>query len=130
MTKAVEVFFPLTLVSIGSRLSLDHKEKPFILSCTFNPIMGHFSMSSTCPITRHLFAANRFDFNMHSYESDISFGIEYRTLESAMLKLRFGLTQGIGLFYQIAIKSCTFRIGVSTELTENPKRLLGIQFTI
>lgn len=114
-------------ISLGTRL-LFPTDKPLILASTINPIMGHFSINSSAKITNELTLANRFDFNMYSFESDISFGLEYRTLENALLKLRFGLSQGIGILYQLSMKSCTFKIGLSTEIKENAKKSFGAEF--
>lgn len=123
-------------VSFGSRAIIqdyslkDKLVEPLVLTSTINPIMGHLSIASSTKITNHFSVANCFDFNLYNLESDVNFGFEYKSADHALLKMRIGWIQGLSLIYQVAMKSCIFRIGLQTELKENGSRAFNIELTL
>lgn len=52
-------------------------QQPTVISATLNPIMGQISMSYGTKIGPNLALASRFDFNLFSFDSDITFGLEW-----------------------------------------------------
>lgn len=52
-----------------------------------NPIMGHISTSYTSHIVPSTILSTRYDFNVYSYDSDVSIGIEV-TKDDQVLALR------------------------------------------
>ena len=65
------------------------------LAFAINPFMGHFTCSyATTALRRDLLMATRYEFNVYSYDSDLSFGIIYSPPEKQQtLKFRVGLSQ-------------------------------------
>ncbi|KAN0060862.1 Mitochondrial distribution and morphology protein 10 [Thecaphora frezii] len=51
-------------------------QPPTVLTATLNPMMGHLSMAYAARVARDLAVASRFDFNVYSYESEMSVGVE------------------------------------------------------
>jgi distribution and morphology protein 10 len=52
-------------------------QPPTTITATLNPMMGHLSTSYTAQMTRDIVACSRFDFNVYSYESELTLGAEY-----------------------------------------------------
>jgi mitochondrial distribution and morphology protein 10 len=46
-----------------------------------NPIMGHFSTSYAAKVSPLVRMATKYDFNMYSYDCDLSYGIEFTPLD-------------------------------------------------
>jgi distribution and morphology protein 10 len=68
-------------LSIGTRL--DTRLKNNMEACTTfiaNPVMGHFSSSYATDVSPLIRMATKYDFNMYSYDSDLSLGIEFTPL--------------------------------------------------
>jgi len=56
--------------------------------------MGHVSTSYTTTVAPHMDVSTRFDFNIHSYESDLAVGFEYAPIHAEQLvKVRLSLLQ-------------------------------------
>ncbi|KAH9467070.1 hypothetical protein MJO28_000353 [Puccinia striiformis f. sp. tritici] len=51
-------------------------QQPTVINATLNPIMGQISTSYGTKIGPNLALATRFDFNIFSFDSDITFGLE------------------------------------------------------
>lgn len=52
-------------------------QQPTVINATLNPIMGQISTSYGTKIGPNLALATRFDFNLFSFDSDITFGLEW-----------------------------------------------------
>lgn len=52
-------------------------QPPTTITATLNPMMGHFSTAYAARMTRDIVACSRFDFNVFSYDSDLTLGAEY-----------------------------------------------------
>ncbi|OAV95077.1 hypothetical protein PTTG_05193 [Puccinia triticina 1-1 BBBD Race 1] len=52
-------------------------QQPTVINATLNPIMGQISTSYGTKIGSNLAMATRFDFNFFSFDSDITFGLEW-----------------------------------------------------
>lgn len=116
---------------MGARIAVsEDSNKPFFLATTINPIMGHFSALFHTRIYDSWRFASRFDFNLYSFESDYSLGLEYRSHDHASINLRMGWLQGLGIQYQLPMKSCQIQIGLSTELGEIPKQAFNFQIIV
>ncbi|PWN49228.1 hypothetical protein IE53DRAFT_346193 [Violaceomyces palustris] len=63
-------------------------QPPMTITATLNPMMGHLSTAYAAKMSRDLVASSRFDFNVYSYESQLSMGVEYW--------LRSGGVRGVG----------------------------------
>lgn len=61
----------------GSPSSLTPTQPPTTITATLNPMMGHLSTAYAARMTRDIVACSRFDFNVYSYESELTIGAEY-----------------------------------------------------
>jgi distribution and morphology protein 10 len=67
-----------------------HSGFPYTMTLTLNPLMGNLSSSYAVKAGPNLSLCSRFDFNVYSYESDVSLGLElwqfshYRTPEEVI----------------------------------------------
>ncbi|KDN46440.1 hypothetical protein K437DRAFT_256165 [Tilletiaria anomala UBC 951] len=52
-------------------------QAPTIITATLNPMMGHLSMAYAARMARDVAACSRFDFNVYSYDSELTLGFEY-----------------------------------------------------
>lgn len=80
-------------LTLGTRFDA---EDGTVASLTLNPIMGHIQANTFFPLEHKLQAACRYDFNMHSLRSDVSFGVG-KQIESGMIGLRWSGESGIGV---------------------------------
>ncbi|WYZ39859.1 hypothetical protein EsH8_IV_000200 [Colletotrichum jinshuiense] len=79
-------------VSVGGRFATlpEHRGTPLTATLTLNPLMGNISASYAVVAGKHCSLATRMDFNVYSYESDWSVGMELwrknltRNLEPAL----------------------------------------------
>ncbi|OHF03783.1 hypothetical protein CORC01_01102 [Colletotrichum orchidophilum] len=79
-------------VSFGGRFATlpEHRGTPLTATMTINPLMGNISASYAVVAGKHCSLATRMDFNVYSYESDWSVGMELwrknltRNLEPAL----------------------------------------------
>ncbi|KAI1326649.1 hypothetical protein F5Y16DRAFT_224178 [Xylariaceae sp. FL0255] len=65
-------------MSVGARFATlpDHKGTPLTATMTVNPLMGTLSWTYAVMAGRHCSLATKMDFNVYSYESDWSVGME------------------------------------------------------
>ncbi|CCF41667.1 hypothetical protein CH063_11880 [Colletotrichum higginsianum] len=65
-------------VSFGGRFATlpEHRGTPLTATLTLNPLMGNISASYAVVAGKHCSLATRMDFNVYSYESDWSVGME------------------------------------------------------
>ncbi|GKT51652.1 mitochondrial distribution and morphology protein 10 [Colletotrichum spaethianum] len=65
-------------VSLGGRFATlpEHRGTPLTATLTLNPLMGNISASYAVVAGKHCSLATRMDFNVYSYESDWSVGME------------------------------------------------------
>ncbi|MCO5599908.1 hypothetical protein L7F22_054015 [Adiantum nelumboides] len=61
----------------GGPSSLTPSQPPTTITATLNPMMGHLSTAYAARMTRDIVACSRFDFNVYSYESELTVGAEY-----------------------------------------------------
>lgn len=52
-------------------------QPPTTITATLNPMMGHLSTAYAARMTRDIVACSRFDFNVYSYDSELTLGAEY-----------------------------------------------------
>ena len=92
----------LCVVSFGTRLTKTYNETmKSVTTLVLNPAMGHLSSSYTTHLQPSLLMTSRYDFNIYSYESDVSLGLEIsqqpQSTESnetpQSLNARFSLTK-------------------------------------
>lgn len=57
--------------------SMSPTQPPTTITATLNPMMGHLSTAYAARMTRDIVACSRFDFNVYSYESELTLGAEY-----------------------------------------------------
>jgi hypothetical protein len=98
------------VVSLGGRYNRSERGGlRYLVGCTLsiretlclvaNPIMGHFLCDYSTAVSPQIFAATRYDLNVHSFDSDISLGIEYSAPNNSgqVLKAFLSLQNGLGL---------------------------------
>ena len=81
------------IVSIGTRLTNNFKNSvQSVTTLVVNPIMGHLSTSYATSLSPVVSVSTRYDFNIYSYNSDISVGIEFSPIsKDHLLQGRFSL---------------------------------------
>lgn len=52
-------------------------QPPTTITATLNPMMGHLGTAYVAQMTRDIVACSRFDFNVYSYDSELTLGAEY-----------------------------------------------------
>lgn len=55
----------------------DDYQSPTVITATLNPIMGHLSTAYAVRVDSDTALASRFDFNMYSYDAELSVGAEW-----------------------------------------------------
>ncbi|KAI8910952.1 hypothetical protein EDD86DRAFT_225170 [Gorgonomyces haynaldii] len=134
--------------SVGSELYYTHKEKSgglsfaakyqrslsknveAILTMIASPIMGHFSWCYCTTVRPNVMMAARYDLNVYSYESDLSFGLEYSHEKGEALKIGVGTGQGLSLRYDGIFQNALYSVGMSTQFGSQSGQTLGIQIEL
>ncbi|KAJ3331726.1 Mitochondrial distribution and morphology protein 10 [Blyttiomyces sp. JEL0837] len=116
-------------LSAGARYTRhDTHNNMSVLTMVANPMMGHLSTSYTSTIWPKMAMSTSYEFNIYSYDSDVSVGIEYGHAEKEQLiKARFSLAQGLALKLEGRYKSSLVGIGIMTEFGQQPKRSFGVE---
>jgi hypothetical protein len=103
-------------LSIGTRLNTRIKDGlEATTTLIANPIMGHFSSSYAADVTSTIRMATKYDFNMYSYDSDLSFGVEFepphqqQTLRASISLMNVS-TSNLGHFFCIVRIFSTYTI--------------------
>ena len=63
--------------SLSSSSSHTLSQPPTSITALFNPMLGHISGAYAARVTRNLSMCSRFDFNVYSYESEWTMGMEW-----------------------------------------------------
>lgn len=65
-------------LSTGLRFTTlpNHNGTPYTMTLTLNPLMGNLSSTYAVKAGQNLSLCSRFDFNVYSYESDVTIGLE------------------------------------------------------
>ena len=84
--------FHSCLVSLGARFAKSYDEHVHSsLTVVANPVMGHLTTAYMSTILPNLDMATQCEFNMYSFETDLSLGIEFAPPGSKqMLKAKIG----------------------------------------
>jgi hypothetical protein len=129
-------------LSIGTRLNTRIKDGlEATTTLIANPIMGHFSSSYAADVTPTIRMATKYDFNMYSYDSDLSFGMEFepphqqQTLKASVSLMNVSLIHlgdffcFIGIFSTHSIHDWNgnhIRLQPTTKLWALPRNFLNI----
>ncbi|RPB11732.1 hypothetical protein P167DRAFT_488807 [Morchella conica CCBAS932] len=131
-------------MSTGFRYSTlpTHPGTPLTMTLTLNPLMGHLSATYAIRAGTSAAFCSRFEFNMYSYESDLSVGCELWRRRSSekeeeeikdnfagVLKARVSQSLGIGLLWEGRIKHLLFSVGAGIDLRRRdaPFRAVGLE---
>ncbi|CAO1620725.1 unnamed protein product [Parajaminaea phylloscopi] len=68
---------PLASPTAASTAVAIPSQPPTTITATLNPMMGHLSSAYAAQIGRDVVACSRYDFNVYSYESQLTIGGEY-----------------------------------------------------
>ncbi|KAJ3103003.1 Mitochondrial distribution and morphology protein 10 [Phlyctochytrium planicorne] len=94
-------------------------------------MMGHLGTSYATSLSSSVTMATRYQFNIFSYDSDLSVGIDFRPPEQRnVLKAKFSLKDGIGMKIEGRYQRILYSLGLMTELKQNPKKTVGIEIQI
>lgn len=63
--------------ALSSSPSYTPSQPPTSITALFNPMLGHISGAYAARVTRNLSMCSRFDFNVYSYESEWTMGMEW-----------------------------------------------------
>lgn len=63
--------------TLSSSLPYTPSQPPTSITALFNPMIGHISGAYAASVTRNLSLCSRFDFNVYSYESEWTMGMEW-----------------------------------------------------
>ena len=91
-------------------------QTPTIITATLNPMMGHLSTSYAARMARDVAACSRFDFNVYSYESELTLGFEYW--------LRAGSAPTFNLLPAAASSAAAAEEQWGLQMEENEPRIL------
>lgn len=113
-------------ISLGFRYvhngtgSYPPKKHQSSLTMLVNPIFGQIMSTFTCPLAPGLFSCLRYNFNVYSYEADLSLGLEYITKKNEE-----GLSPGSGYFSKVRL-----RLGqeIVLSLIYHPRQRLHMEF--
>ncbi|CAG8477814.1 5836_t:CDS:2 [Dentiscutata heterogama] len=141
--------------SIGAELYYGIREKsggaqsPLTVTYLFNPIMGHMSAAFAAQISEDLALCPRYEFNIYSYESDLTIGAEWWQRESfddvnavsnespelkgdvqGVIKASISTGKGITLLWEGRYRKTLFGLGLVTNLKSgfSPIQSIGFQF--
>ena len=68
---------PTPSSALSSSLPYTPSQPPTSITALFNPMLGHVSGAYAARVTRNLSMCSRFDFNVYSYESEWTMGMEW-----------------------------------------------------
>ncbi|KAI9255525.1 hypothetical protein BY458DRAFT_519876 [Sporodiniella umbellata] len=144
-----EVYYGVLDKSGGMSMGLRYRtlKSPVSFTFTLNPIVGHMSTSYVAQVADELALCSRYDFSIYSYESDLAFGLEYRTKKPStlqendgvvkfekteklegLIKARWGFAQGLALMWEGRFKNTLFSLGLTADLkTTHPIRTIGLE---
>ncbi|KAJ1653342.1 Mitochondrial distribution and morphology protein 10 [Dispira simplex] len=113
-----EVYFSTKQQSGGLSVGFRHRTlfpKAAELTCVTNPVMGHISSAYTASITSDCIMSTRFDFNVYSFYSDLTTGIEWHNSRDSIVKVSLstahGLTMGLDCRYRKILLSFGASLG-------------------
>ncbi|KAG0125335.1 hypothetical protein HOY82DRAFT_493051 [Tuber indicum] len=113
-----------------------HPNAPTTMTLTLTPLMGSLSATYAIKAGEAASFCSRFDFNMYSYESDLSLGCEVWRREdvekedfAGVLKARVSQTSGIGLLWEGRLKHLLFSLGAGIDLRRKDQlvRAVGLE---
>eukprot|EP00128_Syssomonas_multiformis_P014443 Colp12_sorted_trinity150504_noHs@18675 len=85
-----------------------------VFTSTLNPITGHLTSTFTSVVTDSLTMSARYEYNLHSHETELSGGIELQEPNNPFsLKLRVDSAQGLGIILQAHLAKFDFSVGCS-----------------
>ncbi|KNE63496.1 hypothetical protein AMAG_08618 [Allomyces macrogynus ATCC 38327] len=131
-----ELYYLANEVSGGLSFGAKYRGTADTATLTLNPIMGHVAATYSSHITRGLSAGCRYDYNIHSFESDLAVGVAFRRDASndedevgvdgagTWLRVRYGIARGLALVYQQQWHSLHVRLGL---LASGAQNAIGIE---
>lgn len=163
LSAGAEVYFsPINKsggISTGLRFTTlpIHTGFPYTMTLTVNPLMGNLSSSYAVKAGPNLALCSRFDFNVYSYESDVSLGLELwrrratpadvlwvkplirpgwdsvRAREddiTGVLKARMSDKGKVGLLWECRLKDLLVSLGASLDLKKRERMVGGVGLEI
>jgi distribution and morphology protein 10 len=139
------------VVSLGAK----YVSEAACTTLTMNPLLGHLSSSFTSNITSALSMGTRYDFNVYSYDSDLSFGFVYtpqlkthdhaigadadtdqekpimdtKFYQGTLLRFFVKHSKGIALIYQQQYEA--YRMSLGVEVSPRKSSLgIDIEYTV
>ncbi|KAI9275563.1 hypothetical protein BDA99DRAFT_545299 [Phascolomyces articulosus] len=152
-----EIYYGMLDKSAGLSTGLRYRtlpssgSPPICFTYTLNPVVGHMSTAYVTQISEELAMCSRYDFSIYSYESDLSFGFEYRTKNKqdkrdegsiiqvnknsdteklqGLIKAKISFAEGLALMWEGRFKNTLFSIGLTADLfnRSSPIRTIGIE---
>ncbi|KAF8640041.1 hypothetical protein AX17_001283 [Amanita inopinata Kibby_2008] len=118
-------------------------QPPTTITALFNPMLGYISGAYTARVSRDLTVSSRFEFNVYSYESDWTMGMEWWLRSSpqnedsvtlnqtgqevhGVLKARASTSNNISLLWEGRLKSMLVGLGVVADLSHRSRPIKGI----
>ncbi|OLL23142.1 Mitochondrial distribution and morphology protein 10 [Neolecta irregularis DAH-3] len=112
-------------VSTGLRYTTlrSQSKTPITMTMTLNPLMGHFSATYANKATRDTSLCSRINFNLFSYQSDLTLGCELWQRDgeeiTGVLKARIDSNMNTGLAWEGRMKKVLINFGVSMDLANH-----------
>lgn len=123
-------------------------QSPLTVTYLFNPFMGHMSAAFAAQVSEDLALCPRYEFNIYSYESDLTIGAEWWQRESiddvnavsnespelkgdvqGVIKTTISTGKGITLLWEGRYRKTLFGIGLMANLKSgSPIQSFGLQF--
>ncbi|KAJ3359684.1 Mitochondrial distribution and morphology protein 10 [Kappamyces sp. JEL0680] len=115
-------------LSVGTRLTKHYKDlMRSVTTLILNPIMGHLATSYSTSLNSVVTLSTRYDFNIYSYDSDVSVGVEFApAAKNQLLQGRLSLANGLGFCLSGKLEQVLYRIGMETTFGSKPVQNFGL----
>eukprot|EP00158_Paraphelidium_tribonemae_P004331 Partr_v1_DN26696_c1_g1_i1_m69332 putative Component of the ERMES MDM complex, which serves as a molecular tether to connect the endoplasmic reticulum and mitochondria. Components of this complex are involved in the control of mitochondrial shape and protein biogenesis and may function in phospholipid exchange. mdm10 is involved in the late assembly steps of the general translocase of the mitochondrial outer membrane (TOM complex). Functions in the tom40-specific route of the assembly of outer me len=117
-------------LSIGTRIRVRDSTKAGLtdLSIIANPAMGYITAVYGTMTANDLLLSTRYDFNIYSFDSDLSVGLVYFPRNrDQLMKIRLGFQQGLAVAWEASNGPVTVSIGANTNSAIVGSGTLGVE---
>eukprot|EP00127_Corallochytrium_limacisporum_P003498 Clim_evm126s149 gene=Clim_evmTU126s149 len=122
-------------LSIGTsyRLAPINGGRERLITCTISPISGHIVTAFTAVLGRYAVAATRLEYNMHSNESNVGFGLQVAPTAESPYGLTLGIENrtGAALVFTAILDAIMIEIGTGFKFHKrSPDAQFGISLSV
>eukprot|EP01137_Pigoraptor_chileana_P027291 Opistho-2@9685 len=128
-----EIVYTIKQEAPGISLGVRHTSRPNtfgrrnILTGTFSPISGHVTATYASAITEALSASTRYEYNVHSNESDFATGMCYDPPGPFVARARVDTAQGLAVLLEAHIGQVVVAVGAMCTFPPKVESSFGIE---